>query len=64
MQELKLWTDGGNPRTTTYQVLSLNNKDWFQGGLNQNLIRDMRAFVWRYHLSVDADLKGELGKLK
>ena len=38
----------------------LNNKDWSNGGLNQNLIRYMHAFVWRYHLPVNVDLKDQL----
>lgn len=47
-----------------YIPSSLNNKDWSKGGLNQKLILYMHAFVWRYHLPVDTDLKFKLGKLK
>ena len=31
---------------------------------NEKLIRYMHAFVWRYHLPVEVDLKKELCKLK
>ena len=42
---------------------SLNNKDWQSKGLNEELLTYTYAFVWRYHLPVDVDLKKELGKL-
>ena len=43
---------------------SVNKEDWKAGGFNDALRKYVHAFLWRHHLSVDADLKKQLCHLK